>query len=158
MLTFETASAEQYDECMKLMLDEAGDYLQGTLKLMQISMDQFNHLLRTVGTLHTIYDDKQLAGFYWIEERENVLHLHALLLKQQFQRKGIGTQTLNMLASKYEGTMRTIELGVHESNEAAIRLYERNGFTTVKQLDDLKFRIMQRPLASTHLPATGKDD
>jgi ribosomal protein S18 acetylase RimI-like enzyme len=158
MLTFESASAEQYDECMKLMLDEAGDYLQGTLKLMQISMDQFNHLLRTVGTLHAIYDDEQLAGFYWIEERGKVLHLHALLLKKHFQGKGIGTQTLNMLASKYEGTMTTIELGVHESNEAAIRLYERNGFNTVKQLDDLKFRIMQKDLSSTKLLATGEGD
>ncbi len=96
-----------------------------------------------------IYDGKQLAGFYWIEERENVLHLHALLLKRQFQGKGIGTQTLNMLVSKYMGTMRTIELGVHESNEGAIRVYERNGFKTVKQLDELKFRIMQKTL-STH--------
>lgn len=144
MLTFEAANAEQYGECMQLMLDEAGSYLQGTLKLMQMSMDEFNHLLRTVGTVYAIYDDKQLAGFYWIEEREKVLHLHALLLKQQFQGKGIGTQILRMLASKYKGTMTTIELGVHESNERAIRLYERNGFNTVKQLDDLKFRIMQK--------------
>ena len=148
MLTFESASAEQYGECMQLMLDEAGGYLQGTLKLMQISMDEFNHLFRTVGTLHAIYDDKQLAGFYWIEAREKVLHLHALLLKQQFQGKGIGTRTLNMLASKYVGIMRTIELGVHESNEGAIRLYERNGFSTVKQLEDLRFRIMQKTLPS----------
>ena len=148
MLTFETASAEQYDECMKLMLDEAGDYLQGTLRLMQVSMDEFNHLLRTVGTLYSIYDDRQLASFYWIEEREKVLHLHALLLEKQFQGKGIGTQTLNMLTSKYEGTMTTIELGVHESNVGAIRMYERSGFNTVKQLEDLKFRIMQKPLLS----------
>jgi ribosomal protein S18 acetylase RimI-like enzyme len=157
MLTFEAASAEHYGECMQLMLDEAGGYLQGTLKLMQISMDEFNHLLRTVGTLHAIFDDKQLAGFYWIEEREKVLHLHALLLKQQFQGKGIGTQTLNMLASKYEGTMTTIELGVHDSNEAAIRLYERKGFNTVKRLNDLKFRIMQKDLSSANPIATGKD-
>jgi ribosomal protein S18 acetylase RimI-like enzyme len=147
MLTFEAASAEQYAECMQLMLDEAGSYLEGTLKATQMSMDEFNHLLRTVGTLYAIYDDKQLAGFYWIEEREKVLHLHALLLKQQFHGKGIGTQILNMLASKYKGTMTTIELGVHESNEGAIRLYERNGFNTVKQLIDLKFRIMQKTLS-----------
>ena len=147
MLTFEAASAEQCGECMQLMLDEAGSYLQGTLKLMQMSMDEFNHVLRTVGTLYAIYDDEQLAGFYWIEEREKVLHLHALLLKPQFQGKGFGTQVLSMLASKYKGTMTAIELGVHESNEGARRLYERNGFDTVKQLEDLKFRIMQKPLS-----------
>jgi ribosomal protein S18 acetylase RimI-like enzyme len=147
MLTFEAASVEQYGECMQLMRDEAGSYLQGTLKLMQMSMDEFNHLLRTVGTLYAIYDDKQLVGFYWIEEREKVLHLHALLVKPRSQGRGIGTQTLRMLASKYKGTMTTIELGVHESNEGAIRMYERNGFKTVKQLEDLKFRIMQKTLS-----------
>jgi len=147
VLNFEAASAEQYGECMQLMLEEAGSYLQGTLKLMRLSMDEFNHVLRTVGTLYAIYEAKQLAGFYWIEEREKVLHLHALLLKPQFQGKGFGTQVLSILASKYKGTMTTIELGVHESNEGAIRLYERNGFNTVKQLEDLKFRIMQKTLS-----------
>jgi len=158
MLTFEAAFPEQYDDCVKLMMDEAGDYLRGTLKLMQISVDEFNHLLRTVGRLYAIYDDKQMAGFYWIEEREKVLHLHALLLKKHFQGKGIGTQTLNMLASKYKGRLTTIELGVHESNEAAIRMYERNGFSTVRQLEDLKFRIMQKDLSSADALATGKDN
>jgi ribosomal protein S18 acetylase RimI-like enzyme len=52
-----------------------------------------------------------------------------------------------MLASKYKGTMTAIELGVHESNERAITLYERNGFNTVKQLTDLKFRIMLKTLS-----------
>jgi ribosomal protein S18 acetylase RimI-like enzyme len=148
MLTFEAASAEQYGECMQLMQEEAGSYLDGTLKLMQMSMDEFNHLLRTVGTLCAVYDDKQLAGFYWIEERDKVLHLHALLLKPSFQGKGIGTQILRTLTSKYKGTKTTMELGVHESNEGAIRLYERNGFNTVKQLEDLKFRIMQKTLSA----------
>jgi len=114
---------------------------------MQITMDEFNHLLRTVGALYAIYDDEALAGFYWIEKREEVLHLHALLLRQEFQGKGIGTQILSMLVSKYKGTVTTIELGVHESNERAIRMYERNGFDTTKQLNDLRFRIMQKNLS-----------
>jgi len=53
-----------------------------------------------------------------------------------------------MLSSEYDSRMKFIELGVHESNERAIRMYERNGFSTVKRLDDLKFRIMQKPLSA----------
>jgi ribosomal protein S18 acetylase RimI-like enzyme len=146
MLTFKPAGLEQYSECMRLMLEEADDYLQGTLKLMQMSVDQFEHLFRTVGRVYYILENEELAGFYWIEERERVLHLHALVLKSPFQGRGIGTQTLHMLASEYSGKMQTIELGVHESNEGAMRMYERNGFKTVKHLDDLRFRIMQKSL------------
>ena len=72
---------------------------------------------------------------------------NSALTKKRFQGKGIGTQTINLLASKCKGTMTTIDLGVHESNEGAIRLYERNGFNTVKQLNDLRFRIMQKTLS-----------
>jgi len=146
MLTFEAAVTEQYEEFVRLMLDEAREYLEETQKLMQMSMEEFNQLFRTVGHVYAIYDDKQCAGFYWIEERERVLHLHALILKSQFQGRGIGTHVLKMLSSKYNDRIKCIELGVHESNERAIRMYERNGFSTVKRLDDLKFLIMQKPL------------
>jgi ribosomal protein S18 acetylase RimI-like enzyme len=150
MLTFEAAQTEQYEEFMRLMLDEARDYLEETQKLMQMSTEEFNHLFRTVGHVYAIYDDERCAGFYWIEERERVLHLHALILKSQFQGRGIGTKVLKMLSSEYDSRMKFIELGVHESNERAIRMYERNGFSTVKRLDDLKFRIMQKPMSAQH--------
>ena len=132
---------------MRLMRDEAHEYLRRTMELMQLTQEQFNHLFRTIGHVHGIYEGERLAGFYWIEERERVLHLHALILRSEFQGRGIGTEVLNMLASGYKGTMSSIELGVHVSNERAIRLYEQQGFRTVKQLDDVKFRIMQKQLS-----------
>jgi len=146
MLTFETAESEQYDAFMRLMLDEAKGYLETAQKLMHMSMEEFDHLFRTLGRVYAIYDNKQCVGFYWIEERESVLHVHALILKQQFQGRGIGRQVLNMLAAEYNDRMKFIELGVHESNGRAIRMYERNGFSTVKRLDDLRFLIMRKQL------------
>jgi len=129
------------------MRDEAHEYLQRTMELMQMTQEQFDHLFRTIGHVYGIYEGKRLAGFYWIEERERFLHLHALILKSEFQGRGIGSEVLNMLASEYKDTASSIELGVHELNERAIRLYEQQGFRTVKQLDDVKFRIMQKRLS-----------
>ena len=145
MLTFVPARSEQYAELMKLLMLE-GDYLQDTLRLMKMSKNEFDRLFRKVGQVYCVYDDAQLGGFYWIERRENILHLHGLVLKTQFQGKGIGTQILEKLVTENHGKMKEIELGVHESNVRAIKLYERRGFETVKTLPHLNFRVMRRQL------------
>jgi len=146
MLTYEPAKVEQYDEFLQLMRDEASEYLEHSIELIQMTWQQFSQAFKTVGKVYGIYEDDQLAGFYWIEERRSVSHLHGIVLKSQFQGKGTGSQALEMLATKYRSTMDTIELGVHESNERAKRLYERLGYQTVKTLDDVGFYIMQKPL------------
>lgn len=51
-----------------------------------------------------------------------------------------------MLIERFTAKMDKIELGVHQSNSGAIRLYEKMGFQTVRFLDDLGFYIMQKPL------------
>ena len=147
MLTYEPARVEQYDEFLQLMRNHTANYLERTMELMQMTWQQFVHLFRTVGQVYGIYEDDQLAGFYWIEEREKVLHLHGLVLTGQFQGEGIGTQVLKMLESMYRGSMDAIELGVHKCNEKARVLYERLGYETVKRLDDLGFYIMQKRLS-----------
>jgi hypothetical protein len=45
-----------------------GDYLFHSLVLMQITWEQFARLFRTVGQVFGIYQEKQLVGFYWIED------------------------------------------------------------------------------------------
>ena len=90
--------------------------------------------------------DDCLAGFYWIEERGKTLHLHGLILKAAFQGKGIGTAVIRMLVESYQGQVKAIELGVHQSNARAKKLYERLGFEVVKYRHDLGYFIMQRPI------------
>ena len=58
-------------------------------------------MLRARGEVLAIYQDADLAGFYWIEEREDTLHLHGLILKPENQGQGIGTEVLSMLTSQY---------------------------------------------------------
>jgi ribosomal protein S18 acetylase RimI-like enzyme len=147
MPTYEPVKVEQYDEFLQLGRDQAANYFERTMELMQMTWQQCDHMFRTVGQVYGICENDQVAGFYWIEERGKVLHLHGLVLKEQFQGKGIGTQVLKMLETKYRGSMDAIELGVHKSNEKASALYERLGYETVKRLEDFGFYIMQKRLS-----------
>jgi ribosomal protein S18 acetylase RimI-like enzyme len=147
MLVYKPVTVDQYDELFQLMEADAVDYLNDTLRLMQLTKVQFAQLFRTVGKICTINQDDHLAGFYWIEEREDVLHLHGLILQACFQGQGIGTEVVRMLIDRYQGQMDAIELGVHQSNPRAQKLYHRLGFEVVKFRDELGYYIMQKPLA-----------
>lgn len=146
MLVYREANTDQYDELLQLVAVDSADYLQQSLELMKITWDEFGQFFRTVGQRYTIYQDNCLAGFYWIEEREKTLHLHALILKREFQGQGIGTQVLQMLAEQFRVKLDAIELGVHQSNAGAKRLYERLGFEGIKFREDLGYYIMQKSL------------
>jgi ribosomal protein S18 acetylase RimI-like enzyme len=144
-LRYEAAKARDYDKFLRWTRDEAG-YLGPTLELMQMTWPEFERLFRTVGRVHGIYEGGQPAGFYLIEERDPLLHLHGLILRVSFRGRGIGTKTLKMLEDRYRGEMDAIELGVHQSNVRAHALYKRLGYETVKVLDQLGFYVMQKRL------------
>jgi ribosomal protein S18 acetylase RimI-like enzyme len=150
MLTYSPPTPEQYDEFLQMMWDDGQAYWENTMRIMQMTWEEYTQIFRTRGEMKAIYLDDNLAGFYWIEEREDTLHLHGLILKTIFQRQGIGTAVLTMLAEKYTGKLGKIELGVYQTNSGAIRLYEKMGFQITRSLDDLRFYIMQKPL--TPLP------
>jgi ribosomal protein S18 acetylase RimI-like enzyme len=143
-------------EVFLLLMDETAGYLESALTQLEITPDQFSELFRTVGHVFSVREDGELAGFYWIEQCENVLHLHGLILTQQFQGRGIGTWVLNNLETERGDRIDTIELGVHVSNAGAIRLYKRLGYATVEILDDVGFHIMRKCLSdapgSTTIP------
>ena len=62
------------------MLDHMADYLETLLTSMEMSIEQFSEILRSVGQVYSILEDDHVAGFYWIEERGRELHLHGLVL------------------------------------------------------------------------------
>ena len=141
MLTYKLATCEQYDIFWQFISEQAVDY-------MQMTLEETRHLFGTVGQTYGIYQEDALVGFYWIEERDNVLYLIGLVLASEFQGKGIGTQVLTMLATTYCGRMGTIELRVHKSNVRARNLYERLGYQTMQYMDDLGFYIMRCSLTA----------
>ena len=127
-------------------MHETVSYLEPALKQLEMTSEQFSALFRTVGQVFSVREDSELAGFYWIEQRGDLLHLHGLILTQRFQGRGIGTHILNSLETEFGDCVDAIELGVHQSNAGAIRLYERLGFEMVKHLNQVGFCIMQKRL------------
>ena len=151
-LRYEAAEARDYDKFLRWTRDEAG-YLGPTLELMQMTWHEFETLFRTVGRVYGIYEGEKPAGFYWIEERDPLLHLHGLILRRPFRGRGIGTTVLKMLEDRYRGEMDAIELGVHRNNVRAHALYQRLGYETVKVLDELGFYVMQKRLENRSTPS-----
>jgi ribosomal protein S18 acetylase RimI-like enzyme len=146
MITYGTPNADQYAQFLQLTWEDGQEYWENTLRLMQMTWEQFEHIFRTRGEVHAIYQEGKLAGFYWTELREDTLHLHGLILKPGFRGQGIGTTVLNRLSYDYRGEADRIELGVYQDNTGAIRLYERIGFEITRNLEDLHFYIMQKAL------------
>ncbi len=146
MLRYRPAREDEFDRLFDLMQSEAGDYLRKAMKLMNISEQRFKNLFMTVGELYAIYDDERIAGFYWIEKREKILHLHGLVVSSEFQGRGIGRSVMKMLEDEFKDDFEIIELGVHESNIKARDLYQKLGYTVVRKLPEIGFLVMQKRL------------
>lgn len=144
MLAQKPAEAEQFEEFLQMFRENAESYIDDVLDLMDMDWGQFVQIFRTLGRIDCVYDDDECAGFYWTEKRDRTLHLHALILKDEFQGKGIGSQVLDKLLEDCVGEIDSIELGVHHSNRKAKELYEKFGFRTIQTLNDLDFSIMQK--------------
>jgi len=146
MLNYQRAASADYELFFTLMQEETADYLEHSLCLLQMTLTEFKHLFTIVGEVYGIYKHEEMCGFYWVEEREQVLHLHGLLLWADYRNKGIGTEVLQYLQSKYQFTMKIIELGFHQSNQKARKLYEKLGFHIVKEVSEIGFSIMQKQI------------
>lgn len=137
---------EQYDAFLEVMRTQAAGYLETTLALMEMTWEKFREHFLSVGEVLGIYAGEQLAGFYWIELRERVLHIHALMVLPSHQGRGIGTEILRRLEVQHRGQATHVEMGVHDSNPRAKVLYERLGYRTFKVLKDLGFEVLRKPL------------
>jgi ribosomal protein S18 acetylase RimI-like enzyme len=146
MITYRLASEEQYDEFLALMRRQTDTDYERVLEVLGMSWEEFAGSFRTLGQVYGIYEDDDLAGFYWMELRGEALHLHGLILNEGFQGRGIGTRVLGNLAAEYRDQARYIELGVDQTNTKAKALYERVGYRVVKTLEDVGFYVMQKAL------------
>ena len=153
MLIYKQATGADYDEFMKLVRADAGKYLEHAMKLMEMDWKKFEHLFRTVGEVCGIYKEGRLAGFYWIEHRDDVLHIHGLILKDEFQDHGIGSEVLRVLEERCSRSADRMELAVHDSNPRAKQLYKRLGYRTVRRLEDEGFDIMQKEIGHSEEPS-----
>jgi ribosomal protein S18 acetylase RimI-like enzyme len=102
-------------------------------------------LPREVGELRQLDLGGRVAGYVWLEVRERTLHVHALLLEEEYRGLGLGARVLAELEDELRGRVDEVELGVLPDNEPALALYEKAGFERAGER--LGFLIMRKPLA-----------
>lgn len=152
MVVLEPATEEEIAGFLELTRQETASYLDATLRLMDATWEEYGRWFRTVGRVYSIREGDAVAGFCWIEERGRVLHLHGLILRKEFQGRGIGGRVLRDLEGRFAGRVDTIELGVHRSNAGALRLYERTGYRIEETREDVGFLILRKDLPARQNP------
>lgn len=146
MLTYTRPDIGELDELFDLMRTEASEYLKDSLWLIGLTVSAFRAKFKSVGEVVEIQCDGEPAGFYWIEKRGDILHLHGIILRCEFQGRGLGREAMRWIESEHGRGMAAIELGVYRDNAAARRLYDSLGYVVVNQLDDIHFDIMRKTL------------
>ncbi len=142
----QTARPEHYDDLLELVFSQSCGQLQPLLDLVQLTCDHFGSVFRSTGVVYRICCAGRPAGMCWVEERGRVLHLHGLLVREEFRGQGLGTQALKMLERAYAGRVDCITLAVHCSNLGARSLYERCGYRVQSNLEGEGFLMMKKPL------------
>ena len=88
--------------------------------------------LNNCETVFTAWDDSRLVGLInAIDDSELTAYVHYLLVRPEYQNKGIGKELLRLVRDKYKDYLY-IEL-IAESREL-IGYYEKNGFNNVKDV------------------------
>ncbi len=147
MLTYTTPEIDEFDRLFDLMRAEASEYLEDSLWSIGMTVSAFRAKFKSVGEVVEVLSDGDPAGFYWVEARDNILHLHGLILKSEYQGRGLGRQIMQAIEKIHSEGISAIELGVYHGNAAARKLYDRMGYRVVKSLDDVYFDIMRKTLS-----------
>ena len=98
--------------------------------------DNFDHLYNMEDTLKTTYsrvyvyeDNNEIVGFIHVDSHFEIMDLVNIIVKKDYQDKGIGTDLLQFVIDNEE--YNKIMLEVRESNLRAIHVYEKQGFKEI---------------------------
>lgn len=86
--------------------------------------------------IELIYLKDKPVGFYNGKNKDdNTFEIGNICIKPEYQNKGIGTAILKEILFEHNG--QNIKLQVFKINEKAIKLYEKNGFEKIEEIERL---------------------
>ena len=97
-------------------------------------------MMRT-GTFVGVWDADVLvasAGTHTASKRHGVAAIGAVIVRPEHRGRGLGHAVTASLVMQLRANHRTIGLNVAESNASAIRLYERMGFKSVAEYEEIE--------------------
>jgi ribosomal protein S18 acetylase RimI-like enzyme len=140
---------QHYESLLNLIFNQKSAYLTPYLDLVELTWEQFGCYFRQTGIAYQIYSDQELVGMCWVDEQADRMILLGLVIRPEYQSRGIGSQTLVWLEVNHATTIRSIELLVHRSNPRAKALYERLGYHEVQYSPSNGFFTLRKPFLET---------
>lgn len=146
MIVLRPASPAEREQLFDLIRADAGTYLGRGLDVLGFTWEALHDAMVTVGRTVVATVDGQPVCLLWLDAQGEVLHLHAIVVLPAWRRLGIGPLVLRQIAAEHLGRVDVVELGVHDDNPAAHRLYEQLGFEPVARRSEAGFTILQCPI------------
>ena len=144
MVELREVSQENFYDCIELKR-ESNRYVGDAEAVLAEA-----YIFRENSTAYAICDGDRVIGLVIIKDRpeegEDCYAFTDLFIADDFQRKGYGNQAVEAIIGKFrlEKKRSVVELQVHQSNEIAIRIYEKYGFVKVGNAKwDESFEVMQ---------------
>lgn len=146
-ITHRPAEEIEYPTFLRMIYEHTTDYLEPSLVLLGMDQAEFEYLFRTRGRVEAILLHGIEAGFYWVEERGDTLHIHGLFIRPELQKQGIARRILTDIEREAQPAIRRFEVGVHRDNQRAKGVYEAAGYSVVRDLPDFDFYVMEKARA-----------
>lgn len=97
--------------------------------------------------LHWVCSDGKKLGLLCIREKSECLHIHLVIVFEQFQGTGKGYDILSDLQKQANDKPQPITLSSFKCNERAIKFYKSMGFGVVSE-DEHFYSFKWEPIAS----------
>jgi ribosomal protein S18 acetylase RimI-like enzyme len=143
LVALRAASAEDYGFALGLYVETIKPYTIAFMPWVDaVETARFARLWAPADTRIITLDGTDVG---WVEaiDTGDEIFLKQIYLLPARQRRGIGTQVMELLLKEWELVQRPIVLGVLKNNPAR-RLYERLGFAVVGETD-MKFLMRHEP-------------
>jgi len=140
------ATDEEREHLFALIRADAGAYLGEGMDLIGFTWEQLHAALLTDGWTAVGTVDGDVVVLLWLEVRQRVLHVHALTVEPAWRGLGMGPVALRAVARQKRSEVDVVELGVHDDNQAAWRLYHRLGFEVVRSFAHGSFEVLRCPV------------
>jgi ribosomal protein S18 acetylase RimI-like enzyme len=148
-VTYREAEPMEYPQLFNLLIAEAAEFVETAIRVLDSDQDRFYNMFTNNGKVMAIEYQRKLAGYYWIDEADDIFHLHALVLKPEFQNKGIGAHVLRVVEDGIGRHIKRIDVGFNASNNRARAFLERHGYETMQEIPETNYIFMQKSLDGT---------
>lgn len=102
-----------------------------------------------------LYEERPV-GRFWIGRTPEQIRLLDIAILPEFQNRGVGAALLKSLLAESEATAKPLRHMVFKMNTAALRFYERFGFTPIEDVGAY-IHMERRPASAEPAGATSRD-